>query len=81
MKNLPQTDARVNFDASDLLEQAHAWGHEDATEGVDQRGSAFFFLGSAAWRAYNDGYAAGCIALAVLTGEQRPFWQPEVCNG
>lgn len=83
MQTVSQTHTHVNPDpdVTDLLEQAHAWGHEDATEGNDQRPSQFFHFGSAAWDAYNHGYAAGCVALAVLTGEQRSYWLPEVTHG
>lgn len=76
MKTLSQTATRVNPDAEDFLDVAHKWGSEDATEGRDQQGSAFFPYGSTAWHSYNEGYAAGCIALAVLTGERRPYWLP-----
>lgn len=61
---------------ADLLDQAHDFGKEDATEGRDQRGAAYFALGSQAWHAYNEGYAAGCIAVKLLTGKARPYWLP-----
>lgn len=48
-------------DASDGPDLAYKWGHEDATEGNDQQGGAYFPLESAAWRSYNEGYAAGLL--------------------
>lgn len=47
--------------ASDGPDLAYKWGHEDATEGNDQQGGAYFPLESAAWRSYNEGYAAGLL--------------------
>lgn len=55
---------------------AHAWGHEDATEGHDQRGGAYFPIGSAAWHSYNEGYRTGCLLAAALTGQSRTYWVP-----
>lgn len=50
---------------------AHAWGFEDATAGHDQCGSAYFEIMSAAWHAYNAGYAEGCEVFYFLTGSNR----------
>lgn len=70
---LPRTGG---WDVADLLAQAHAFGHEDATEGRDQQGSRYFVMGTPAWHSYNHGYAAGCAILALLTGVERPCWLP-----
>lgn len=74
MNMLHQTTTRVNPHVDHTT--AHRFGLEDATEGHDQQGSLFFPIGSPAWHAYNEGYAAGCIQLAVLTGEKRSYWLP-----
>lgn len=57
------------------LDHAAGWGREDATDERDQRGSAYFPIGSPAWHAYNEGYAEGCAILAILTGRQRPVFE------
>jgi hypothetical protein len=44
---------------TNLCALAHQWGQEDALEGLDLRGSQYFLIGDAAWRAYNDGYDIG----------------------
>lgn len=58
----------------DATDTGHTWGYEDATEGRDQRPSAYFVANTPAWHAYNEGYKLGCIHLGVLTGESRTFW-------
>lgn len=52
---------------------AFSWGYEDATEGNDQRPSAYFAPNSPAWHAYNEGYREGCLHAAVLTGAQPTY--------
>ena len=77
MSTLAQTSTVVNpSDVSlvgwgsqadgDLLDKAHAWGHEDATEGVDMQGSVYFV--GAALEAYNQGYRAGLYLRNALSG-------------
>lgn len=85
--NVSQPVSRVNaapkggWGATDerasLLDQAHDWGKEDATEGNDQRGSKYFPIATPAWHAYNEGYAAGCVTVALLTGVHRSYWLPQ----
>lgn len=65
-----QLDAAI--DAADV---AYKWGHEDATEG--RRQDAFVFAGDrAAERAYHEGYKAGSIVAAILTGATRKYFDP-----
>lgn len=64
----PLVDATI-----DATDTGFAFGYEDATEGNDQAGSAYFPPGSPAWRAYNEGYRQGCIHAAVLTGVSRAY--------
>lgn len=76
MQTVPQTTVTVNpvVDATiDATDTGHRFGYEDATEGRDQCGSAYFVMGTPAWSAYNEGYKLGCIHLAVLTGESRNY--------
>lgn len=67
----PVVDATI-----DATDAGHRFGYEDATEGRDQRPSAYFVANTPAWHAYNEGYRMGCIHLAVLTGESRSYWTP-----
>lgn len=60
-------------DTIDATDTGFAFGYEDATEGNDQAGSAYFPPDSPAWRAYNEGYRQGCIHAAVLTGVSRTY--------
>lgn len=71
----PSTDATL--DATDV---GHRFGYEDATEDRDQAPSACFYPNTPAWNAYNEGYAQGCAALAVLTGKVRSYWLPPVAG-
>lgn len=76
MQTLAQTFITVNpiIDAAiDATDTGHRFGYEDATDGSDQRPSAYFVAGTPAWIAYNEGYKLGCIQLAVLTGISRPY--------
>ena len=52
----------------DMMMQAHGWGKEDALEGEDVRGSAYFVIGSPAWESYNEGYRAGLAVRERLAG-------------
>lgn len=52
----------------------YQFGREDALHGQDQRGSAYFPICSAAWHAYNAGYAEGCALVAILTGRMQSYW-------
>lgn len=61
--------------AIDATDTGHKFGYEDATEGWDQRPSAYFVANTPAWHAYNAGYKLGCIHLAVLTGQSRRYWE------
>lgn len=61
--------------ASDI---GYRFGFEDATEGRDQQGSAFFPMRSPAWVAYNEGFLAGAQMLYSVTGKIRPVFMPEV---
>lgn len=47
-----------------------AWefGKEDATEGIDRRGSQYFVGGTRDFHAYNAGYDAGLALVAILEG-------------
>jgi hypothetical protein len=60
--------ADATLDATDT---GYAWGYQDATEGKQQCGSAYFPMGSPAWAAYNEGYKTGCIHHEVFTGVAR----------
>jgi hypothetical protein len=64
----PVVDATI-----DATDTGHRFGYEDATEGRDQAPSAYFVANTPAWHAYNEGYKEGCVHLAVLTGESRPY--------
>ena len=68
----------VTLEDSDYLDHAFQWGHEDATEGRDQRGSTYFAMFSPAWVSYNDGFLAGAQMLYSVTGTVRHVWIPEV---
>lgn len=61
----------------DVLTRAHTWGFEDAAEGMDQRGSQFFIIGSPPWDAYNAGFSAGNQMFYSLTGIQRFVFIPQ----
>lgn len=56
---------------SDATDTGYRFGYDDATEGRDQAGSAYFPFGTPAWHAYNEGYKTGCTHLAVFTGVSR----------
>lgn len=56
----------------------YRFGFEDAIEGLDQQGSMFFPMRSAAWNAYNEGFLAGAQMLYSVTGKIRPVFMPEV---
>lgn len=53
--------------AEAMFEQSFAWGKEDATEGLDMRGSEYF--AGAALASYNEGYAAGLVVRKQLEGD------------
>lgn len=79
MDNLSQTVVIVNpvADAAmDATDTGYRFGREDATEGRDQAPSAYFVANTPAWNAYNEGYRAGSIQAAVLTGKTRRYWMP-----
>lgn len=62
------------------LDESHPapfWGFEDAVQGKDQRGSAYFPIGSAKWDAYNVGYAEGAALLSAVTGKTVHAWRPD----
>lgn len=60
--------ADATMDATDT---GYAWGYQDATEGKQQCGSAYFPMGTPAWAAYNEGYKTGCLHAEVFTGVKR----------
>lgn len=64
MTTVAQALPAVNLNWTVAESPAYAWGHEDATEGNDAQGSAFFV--GAALAAYNDGYAAGLAVRKQL---------------
>jgi hypothetical protein len=51
---------------ADLLDKAFSWGHEDATERIDARGSVYFV--GVALENYNEGYATGLEVRQKLEG-------------
>lgn len=64
MNSVAVNPTTVNLTWTVAESPAYAWGHEDATEGKDAQGSAFFV--GAALAAYNDGYAAGLAVRKQL---------------
>jgi len=62
----------------DAADTGYHFGFEDATEGNDQRPSAYFIPNDTAWNAYNEGFLAGAQMLYSITGEVRMVWLPEV---
>lgn len=49
---------------------AHAWGLEDALEGLRPRAADYFCLDTPQWTAYAEGYQAGIELLFRLTGRR-----------
>lgn len=73
---LPLSNISVNsfavVDATiDATDTGYTWGYQDATEGKQQCGSAYFPMGTPAWAAYNEGYKTGCLHAEVFTGISR----------
>lgn len=65
------------WDQANALELAAQWGKEDAMANHDQQGGAYFPIGSPAWHAYNDGFAAGCLLYTAMTGKPKHYWLPQ----
>lgn len=49
---------------------AHAWGLEDALEGLRPRAADYFWSDTPQWTAYAEGYQAGIELLFRLTGSR-----------
>lgn len=49
---------------------AHAWGLEDALEGLRPRPADYFWQDTPQWTAYAEGYQAGIELLFRLTGSR-----------
>lgn len=52
----------------DATDTGYRMGKEDGENAVDQRGAAYFYPGSPAWHAYNEGYALGSLLYTARTG-------------
>ena len=50
------TQAAVGVADGEGLALAATWGHEDAMDGIDRRGSWYYRVGGAYHGAYNEGY-------------------------
>lgn len=59
----PTAQPVVVVQESDGLDMAWTWGHEDATEGIDQRGSWYWWPGTQLWHQYNAGYTAAVAKM------------------